>query len=327
MAQRSRFFDSVGGDRTYDSAAFAQVISGLAQTGIVDGEGNEYQVLEASPPSMNVRVNTGKSFILGYFHEVHTAMEVVAIAAAHATLARIDRVVIRRDLTNRQVVLAVVQGTPAASPAAPALTQNTAGIYEIPLAQVRVDAAVASIVAAKITDERLFAPVSLGSVMDTSTGHDHDGVDSKTITYANIASKPSSFTPSAHAHANGSVEGQVPFANLTGAFDATNPSTQAIGDAAAVGAAAVAARRDHKHAMPAFGNVVAQTAFGAASTNGSAATVARSDHAHGTPAAQTASSLNAPTTYNTPATATTRRVYVGTSNPTGMSEGDLWFDG
>ena len=35
------------------------------------------------------------------------------------------------------------------------------------------------------------------------------------------------------------------------AFDATAPSTQAFGDAAAVGAATVAARRDHKHAMPA----------------------------------------------------------------------------
>ena len=34
------------------------------------------------------------------------------------------------------------------------------------------------------------------------------------------------------------------------AFDATSPSTQAHGDAAAVGTAAVAARRDHKHAMP-----------------------------------------------------------------------------
>lgn len=35
------------------------------------------------------------------------------------------------------------------------------------------------------------------------------------------------------------------------AFDATAPSTQAFGDAAVVGAVAFAARRDHKHAMPA----------------------------------------------------------------------------
>ncbi len=35
------------------------------------------------------------------------------------------------------------------------------------------------------------------------------------------------------------------------AFDATAPTTQAFGDSAAVGTAAFAARRDHKHAMPA----------------------------------------------------------------------------
>jgi hypothetical protein len=35
------------------------------------------------------------------------------------------------------------------------------------------------------------------------------------------------------------------------AFDATAPTTQAFGDSAATGSAAVAARRDHKHAMPA----------------------------------------------------------------------------
>lgn len=34
------------------------------------------------------------------------------------------------------------------------------------------------------------------------------------------------------------------------AFDATAPTTQAFGDSAATGSAAVAARRDHKHAMP-----------------------------------------------------------------------------
>lgn len=35
------------------------------------------------------------------------------------------------------------------------------------------------------------------------------------------------------------------------AFDATSPSTQAFGDTAVVGSVALAARRDHKHAMPA----------------------------------------------------------------------------
>lgn len=47
------------------------------------------------------------------------------------------------------------------------------------------------------------------------------------------------------------------------AFDATAPSTQAFGDAAAVGAATVAARRDHKHAMPTTSGLSA-TGHGAA---------------------------------------------------------------
>jgi hypothetical protein len=41
--------------------------------------------------------------------------------------------------------------------------------------------------------------------------------------------------------------GDIAITPLT--FDATSPSTQAFGDAAAVGAATTAARRDHKHAM------------------------------------------------------------------------------
>lgn len=45
------------------------------------------------------------------------------------------------------------------------------------------------------------------------------------------------------------------------AFDVTAPVTQAFGDAAAVGAAAVAARRDHKHGMPAAPGGLTATNF------------------------------------------------------------------
>ena len=50
-------------------------------------------------------------------------------------------------------------------------------------------------------------------------------------------------------------------------FDATAPSTQALGDAAAVGSAMTGARRDHKHAMPSIANVMTalQTVDGAGS--------------------------------------------------------------
>lgn len=53
------------------------------------------------------------------------------------------------------------------------------------------------------------------------------------------------------AAAAGSIDEAIRRDSTIIAFDATAPTTQAFGDAAATGAAAIAARRDHKHAMPA----------------------------------------------------------------------------
>ena len=98
------------------------------------------------------------------------------------------------------------------------------------------------------------------------------------------------------------------------AFDATDPTTQAFADAAVVGVAAVAARRDHKHAWPSFatpaivlgtaaaagvattpirsdGTIAAfdatapvTQAFADVAATGSVAFAARRDHKHGMPA-------------------------------------------
>ncbi len=51
--------------------------------------------------------------------------------------------------------------------------------------------------------------------------------------------------------AAGSIDEPIRRDATIAAFDTTVPSTQAFGDAAAIGTAAFAARRDHKHAMPA----------------------------------------------------------------------------
>ena len=53
MAQRARFFDSVAGDRTYTSEAWAQVVGAIIGDGVV-ASGSELVVGEASPPAMSV---------------------------------------------------------------------------------------------------------------------------------------------------------------------------------------------------------------------------------------------------------------------------------
>ncbi|MBF0234271.1 MAG: hypothetical protein HQK65_14725 [Desulfamplus sp.] len=69
-----------------------------------------------------------------------------------------------------------------------------------------------------------------------STGGASGGTPSLTLGTANAAGDASTFV-----RTNDTIL----------AFDATSPSTQAFGDTAVVGVATVAARRDHKHAMPA----------------------------------------------------------------------------
>ncbi|MEX1173542.1 MAG: hypothetical protein WEG56_13125 [Chloroflexota bacterium] len=257
MSQRSRFFDSSEGDRVYTSDAWAQVVAGLVGDGVMATVGNTLAVTEQSPAAMGVRVNTGVAYILGYYFEVYSAQEALTIDAADATNPRIDRIVVRRSLSSRTVELAVLTGTPGASPTAPALTQVVAGTYEIALAQVRVEALATSILNAKITDERSYsASYPLTAALSGSTGHAHDGTTGQgpNIPYANVSGKPSTFAPSSHTHADGSTGGTIAYSVITG-----KPSTFAPSD--------------HAHTTSGDGGTVAY-----ASLTGKPSTFAPSSH-------------------------------------------------
>lgn len=102
---------------------------------------------------MSVSVATGQAQVEGFFYENDSALA-LTIATAHATLGRIDTVVVRLDRTANSAVLAVVTGTAAASPVAPTLSA-TDSLYELPLANVQVDPAVGVITAGKVTDRRV----------------------------------------------------------------------------------------------------------------------------------------------------------------------------
>ncbi len=105
--------------------------------------GSEIAVGEASPAATSVRASTGRALTRGDCFEARAGRDALAIGAAHAPLARVDGVVARRDLAGRTAVLAVLAGTPGASPSAPALAQAAAGVWEIALARVAVTAAAA----------------------------------------------------------------------------------------------------------------------------------------------------------------------------------------
>lgn len=110
------------------------------------GAAAELQVIASSPESMITTVTFGRAVINGVSRFYPTTP--LTHAAAHATLARIDLVIARQS-----GALAIEAGTPSVGPIAPATPANA-----IPLAEVRINAADATIGTIDITDVRSRAP-------------------------------------------------------------------------------------------------------------------------------------------------------------------------
>jgi hypothetical protein len=85
----------------------------------------------------SVSVAPGRALVGGFYYQL-TATATASIAANTGANGRIDVIVLRANVSNSAVNLAVVQGQPAATPKAPALTRTYGGIWEMPLHQVTV---------------------------------------------------------------------------------------------------------------------------------------------------------------------------------------------
>lgn len=165
MGQKSGFFTSNGGDRKYGADWLAQFTAAIISNGVYTTE------LTASGDNgnMSVTVGTGRAWINGYMYSNDADMT-LALAAADGVLSRTDLVVLRLNMTNRQIALAIVQGTFGGG--VPAITR-TADIYELELAKIAVAAGTTAITQAMITDTRADETVCgivAGAVTQLSTG-------------------------------------------------------------------------------------------------------------------------------------------------------------
>ena len=150
MAVKYGFFNSVNGDRLYNADDISRFFYKLISDGVLDSPATNLMV--AYSTGMTVQVLPGYGMINAKYVWL-TSAENVTLDAADIALPRIDRVVLRLDIDNRQITVAAKKGTPAASPAPPALTRS-GGIYELSLAKIAVAANATAIVQADITDER-----------------------------------------------------------------------------------------------------------------------------------------------------------------------------
>ena len=149
--EKSGFFNSSDGDRVYDATDFAAYFGNLVSNGVFYASATN---LQATPGNgLAVSVAAGSAWINGYRYENTDDLN-LPLTTANGSNPRIDRIVVRLSQVSRSIQLAVVDGTPAATPSTPALTR-TSDIYELGIADVLIPAAATSIAANNITDTRL----------------------------------------------------------------------------------------------------------------------------------------------------------------------------
>lgn len=151
-------FDA-GAGSSVTEAQWMKLMRGLMTTGVFytgrsEVDLNLFEVYGDSS-GMQVKVKSGAAWIQGFFVE-SDAESIQSISAADATYDRIDLVVLKLDRTANTISIAVLTGTPAASPAAPTPTQNST-TWEMVVAQVDVAATVTTITAGDVTDLRIYA--------------------------------------------------------------------------------------------------------------------------------------------------------------------------
>ena len=121
-------------DRAYKAEDWAWYFATFIGTGVFPKPSDGLQVTAYN--GMEVSVNIGYAFIDGYAFR-NPVIRVIELGTAEGALNRIDRIVVRWDLHQRDIYLAVLKGTPSAKPTAPPLTRNTE-MWELALADIYV---------------------------------------------------------------------------------------------------------------------------------------------------------------------------------------------
>ena len=138
---------------SYGAAFVRKMFNAMTGNGYVLGLDNDLAVIAGT--GLSVEIQPGAALIEGAIYKVEPGGGNVSLGIAGNSSGnpRIDRVIIRFNITGNTIAAAILQGTPAGSPTAPALTRTTS-TYEISLAQVAVANGAVSIITANITDER-----------------------------------------------------------------------------------------------------------------------------------------------------------------------------
>ena len=137
-------------DRSYLAEDFANYFASFITNGVFEELGDKLEVVVNS--GMSIKVKSGVAWVNGYRYENDNDL-IFTLENADGELSRIDSIVVRLDITNREIKTHVKKGVLSTSPVTPVITRNN-DIYELQLATVRVNANTAVLTQSMILDTR-----------------------------------------------------------------------------------------------------------------------------------------------------------------------------
>lgn len=150
MAITYGFFNSLNGDRKYNSDQISEYFDGMISDGVFANVGDALQVKAGT--GMEVWVQSGRAFINSRWLK-NDAVYNITLNPCHVTLNRYTAIVIRLDVSARTINIVAIDGENATTPIKPSMT-NSATIKELCLAYIYVGAGVTAITQANIEDTR-----------------------------------------------------------------------------------------------------------------------------------------------------------------------------
>ena len=152
--ERSSFFNAElvdeQYDRVYNAEDFARYFASFIGSGIFPNPTTNLQVKVDN--GMQIIISTGKAWINGYFYE-NTSELSLQLTTSDGVLNRIDRVVLRLDLVNREIKCHIKTGTTSSNPTVQPL-QRDSDIYEVALADIYIAKGTTKLSQSNIKDQR-----------------------------------------------------------------------------------------------------------------------------------------------------------------------------
>ena len=132
------FYDSLNGDRKYNSKQFSSLFDGVIKDGVFANIGDAFKV-SAGDSYRTVVVGTGRAWFNHTWTFNDSPITFVIESVSNKNYGRIDTIVIDVDVTNRTNDIKLIKGAEATYPFSPDLINNSnEGHYQYPICDIHV---------------------------------------------------------------------------------------------------------------------------------------------------------------------------------------------